>query len=68
MQDGVGYGADVVLEMVGHNTETISMAVDLAQPGGTILAFGVPDEQHYIFPYKKWFRQVRNPSIQPPNK
>jgi threonine dehydrogenase-like Zn-dependent dehydrogenase len=52
-----GRGADLVLEMVGHNTETIGLAIELARPGGTVLAFGVPDEPTYEFPYKAWFRK-----------
>ena len=35
----------MVLEMVGHNTETISAAADLCRPGGTVVAFGIPDLQ-----------------------
>ena len=27
------------------------------RPGGTVLAFGVPDEPTYEFPYKAWFRK-----------
>lgn len=49
--DGLGYGADVILEMVGHNTETIELAIDLAKPSATIVCFGVPDDEYKFIPH-----------------
>src|SRR3954470_448727 len=40
---------DVVVEAVGHQTRTLEAAVHAVRPGGTIFAFGVPDETHYPF-------------------
>ena len=37
-------GADLVLEMVGHQQHTINEALELVRSGGTVVAFGVPDE------------------------
>eukprot|EP00435_Cladocopium_sp_Y103_P067313 s104_g29.t2 len=50
-------GADVVLEMVGHNQETINEALDLVKSGGTVVAFGVPDDLVYHFHFEKFFRK-----------
>ncbi|CAK9093944.1 Uncharacterized zinc-type alcohol dehydrogenase-like protein YdjJ [Durusdinium trenchii] len=45
-------GADLVLEM-----ETINEALDLVRSGGTVVAFGVPDDPVYNFHYGKFFRK-----------
>eukprot|EP00434_Breviolum_minutum_P014459 symbB.v1.2.012750.t1/scaffold886.1/size155167/6 len=75
-------GADVVLEMVGHNQDTclvedesryaamtsrrkprprrkdtINEALDLVRSCGTVVAFGVPDDQVYSFHFEKFFRK-----------
>lgn len=50
-------GADVVLEMVGHNQETINEALDLVKSGGTVVAFGVPDDPVYHFHFEKFSRK-----------
>ncbi|MGB9302600.1 MAG: zinc-binding dehydrogenase [Mycobacterium sp.] len=39
--------ADVVIEAVGHQTATLGHAVAAAAPGGTVLYFGVADEDAY---------------------
>ena len=52
-----GKMADLVVEMVGHQTETINDCLDLVKRGGTILAFGVPDDNNYNFRYGDFFRQ-----------
>jgi threonine dehydrogenase-like Zn-dependent dehydrogenase len=53
-----GKMADVVVEAVGHNPETIGLCVQLARRMGTVVAFGVPDgETHPSFPYTRLFRQ-----------
>jgi len=50
-------GFDVVVEAVGHQTGTLSAAVEAVAPDGTILAFGVPDDQQYAFPFTRFFRK-----------
>jgi len=53
-----GQGADVVLEMVGHNQDTINFALELAASAGTVAAFGVPDDRIYEkFEYTLFFRK-----------
>lgn len=54
-----GWGmADLVVEAVGHQTETIGFCLKLLRPGGRLMAFGVPDEAIYEdFPYAELFRQ-----------
>ena len=51
-----GKMADLVLEVVGHQTETIGLCMKLVRRLGTVLAFGVPDETVYKdFPYGEFF-------------
>ena len=53
-----GQMADLVVEVVGHQTDTINTCIDLVRRDGTILAFGVPDESIYEnFRYGDLFRQ-----------
>ncbi|CAE7181604.1 tdh [Symbiodinium pilosum] len=53
-----GRGADVVLEMVGHNQATINDALELVAKCGTVVAFGVPDDAVYgTFQFAKFFRK-----------
>jgi threonine dehydrogenase-like Zn-dependent dehydrogenase len=49
--------ADIVVEAVGHHAGPLEAAVDALAPNGTVLAFGVPDETHYAFPFKAFFRK-----------
>jgi len=48
---------DLVVEAVGHQTHTLTAAVEAVAPDGTILAFGVPDDQQYAFPFTRFFRK-----------
>ncbi len=48
---------DIVVEAVGHQAATLEDAVEALAPGGTVLAFGVPDETHYAFPFARFFRK-----------
>jgi threonine dehydrogenase-like Zn-dependent dehydrogenase len=48
---------DVVIEAVGHQTHTLSAAVEAVAHGGTVFAFGVPDDTHYPFPFTRFFRK-----------
>ena len=52
-----GRMADLVVEIVGHQTETINQCLELVKRGGTILAFGVPDDAIYDFHFSTFFRK-----------
>ena len=52
-----GRMADLVFEVVGHQTETINQCMDMVKRDGTILAFGVPDEPTYPFGFGDLFRK-----------
>lgn len=47
--------ADLVVEAVGHQTDTLNQCVDLVKRCGTILAFGVPDQEIYPFRFNASF-------------
>jgi len=53
-----GRGADVVIEAVGHQVETIHLSVDLCAKHGTVLLFGVPD--HETYPLPVWNLVMKN--------
>ena len=53
-----GRMADLVFEVIGHQTETINQAMDLVKRDGTILAFGVPDDPTYPFRFGDLFRKI----------
>jgi L-iditol 2-dehydrogenase len=48
---------DIVVEAVGHQAATLEHAVEAVAHGGTVLAFGVPDDTHYAFPFARFFRK-----------
>ena len=52
-----GRMADLVVEVVGHQTETINECLRLLKRDGTLLAFGVPDDQVYDFHFADFFRK-----------
>jgi threonine dehydrogenase-like Zn-dependent dehydrogenase len=52
-----GDAFDIVVEAVGHHAGPLEAAVTALAPHGTVLAFGVPDESHYAFPFKAFFRK-----------
>ena len=52
-----GRMADLVVEVIGHQTETINQCMDLVKRDGTILAFGVPDDPTYPFGFGDLFRK-----------
>jgi L-iditol 2-dehydrogenase len=54
---GDGARPDIVVEAVGHQAATLEDAVEAVAHGGTIFAFGVPDETHYAFPFARFFRK-----------
>ncbi|HET6549555.1 MAG TPA: zinc-binding dehydrogenase [Solirubrobacter sp.] len=48
---------ELVVEAVGHQTGTLEDAVAALADRGTVLAFGVPDDSHYPFPFRRFFRK-----------
>ncbi len=54
---GLGGSYDLVLEAVGHGTETFEDACRLVAVGGEVVAFGVPDHDDYPFPMRTFFRR-----------
>lgn len=48
---------DIVLEMVGHQSSTLADAMRAVAPGGTVAAFGVPDDEWYALPVRDFFRR-----------
>jgi threonine dehydrogenase-like Zn-dependent dehydrogenase len=52
-----GSMADLVVEAVGHQIETLNQCLDMVKEGGTILAFGVPDEEIYPLFFRRLFYQ-----------
>lgn len=52
-----GQGVDIAVEAVGHQHETLHMAVDLCRPAGTVLMFGIPHEEEYPLPIWKIIRK-----------
>jgi len=46
-----------VLEMVGHQTSTVADAMAAVAPSGTVVAFGVPDDDWYALPLRDFFRR-----------
>jgi threonine dehydrogenase-like Zn-dependent dehydrogenase len=52
-----GRMADIAIEMVGHNVETINTCIDAVKRLGTVLCFGVPDEDVYPIHYPKIIRK-----------
>merc|ERR1711964_262479 len=54
-------GADIVLEMVGHNKTTINDCLMYVRCSGIVAAFGVPDDKIYdTFQYTEFFRKNVN--------
>lgn len=48
---------DIVLEMVGHQTSTLADSMAAVAPGGSVVAFGVPDDDWYALPLRDFFRR-----------
>ncbi len=51
-----GKMADLVVEVVGHQTSTVNFCMKLVRRLGTLLCFGVPDSIQYPFDYSEFFR------------
>ncbi len=52
-----GAMADIVIEAVGHQPQTLNEAIGLTRHKGTVLAFGVPDEACYELCFNVLFRR-----------
>jgi threonine dehydrogenase-like Zn-dependent dehydrogenase len=52
-----GKMADLVFEVVGHQTETVNQCLALVKRNGTILTFGVPDHDIYPFQFRTLFNK-----------
>lgn len=52
-----GRGAGLVVEAVGHQHETLELAIDLCGHQGTVLLFGVPHDEFYPLPVVRFFRK-----------
>ena len=48
---------DLVIEAVGHNPEVINTAIEAAVFRGTVIYFGVPDEDVLPFRFKRFFQK-----------
>jgi len=48
---------DIVVEAVGHDLEVVNTAVEATVKRGTVLFFGVPDDDIYPFAFKRFFRK-----------
>lgn len=48
---------DIIVEAVGHQTDTINDCFELIKRRGTVLAFGVPDQNVYPIEYELFFRK-----------
>ena len=48
---------DICIEAVGHQMETLNDCLELVRYRGTVLAFGVPDQNVYALEYETFFRK-----------
>ena len=48
---------DIVIEAVGHQVATLGHAIEAAAPGGTVLYFGVPDDDSYPISMRAMLRK-----------
>ncbi|WP_152360231.1 zinc-dependent alcohol dehydrogenase [Microlunatus speluncae] len=53
--DRAGEPAEIVIEAVGHQTETIPQAIRGTALRGHLYAFGVPDDLEYTLPFREAF-------------
>lgn len=57
-QKSVNWDApDICIEAVGHQMETINDSFELVRKNGTVLAFGVPDQNVYAIEFETFFRK-----------
>jgi L-iditol 2-dehydrogenase len=48
---------DICIEAVGHQSQTLNDCIHLVAEGGSVLAFGVPDEPVYELEFERFFRK-----------
>jgi len=48
---------DICIEAVGHQMETLNDCLELVRYRGTVLVFGVPDQNVYALEYETFFRK-----------
>ena len=48
---------EICIEAVGHQMQTINDCIEIIQQRGTVLAFGVPDQDVYSLEYETFFRK-----------
>jgi L-iditol 2-dehydrogenase len=49
--------ADICIEAVGHQMDTLNDCLELVRKRGTVMAFGVPDHTAYALEYETFFRK-----------
>lgn len=49
--------ADICIEAVGHQMDTVNDCFELVRKRGTVVAFGVPDHNVYAIEYETFFRK-----------
>lgn len=47
----------LIVDAAGHKPSIIADAIEAAAPGGHIYAFGLPEDDHYVIPFRKLFRK-----------
>ncbi|MBM3213649.1 zinc-binding dehydrogenase [Candidatus Poribacteria bacterium] len=52
-----GRMADLIVEAVGHQTGTLNLCMPHIKNGGTILAFGVPDDDIYPIHFREFYHR-----------
>jgi len=48
---------DICVEAAGHQMQTINDCIQIVKPNGSVLAFGVPDQDIYSIDYEVFFRK-----------
>lgn len=48
---------DIVIEAVGHQVGTLDDAITAVRPGGSVLYFGIPDDEYYPLNMEKLLRK-----------
>jgi len=48
---------NICIEAVGHQSQTLNDCIHLVAEGGSVLAFGVPDEPMYEIEFERFFRK-----------
>ncbi|HWC22318.1 MAG TPA: zinc-binding dehydrogenase [Flexivirga sp.] len=48
---------EIVVESIGHQAATVDDAIEALSYGGTVFAFGVPDQRYYALNFQRLFRK-----------